>query len=728
MLDRALFLLEAGFHVIPLGGYGETPPDYFIRERFDGDVDKARRQWPKSPRCSWKAFQLEAPTEQTVRHWWGMWPNANIGIATGSLVVVDGDSAESVEWIRKNLTPTPWRVKTGNGYHFYYAGNPALDIRNTADPLTKIDTRGTGGYVVAGGSRHFNGTVYEDELPDDMGSVALCDLPTLTAEDLAKIESFKHKSMGEASAVHPKQGQGNLVGFDARRYNTAATGEPVLEGGRNNAAASLTGKYLQQGLSLRDTQKLLMEWNNSNVAPLSEPELTTTIASVAKTHLSNNPLSTIPLISPTTQPVIHRRKVMVFPNHLISVPGLVGDVARYINHTSIKPQPILALGAALAFCGTIMGRKVRTRTDLRTNIYVIGVADSGSGKETARRAIKRLLQDANRMSMIGAEDLASDAGLFGAVYCEPSCLLLLDEVGRFWKAVTAPNAPQYKVDVATALMRFFGTADSTFPEKRKAEHGENPMRIIIQPNVCMYGTTVPGRMFESLKIADVTDGFMPRILMLHSETPDPMPQIPGDRTPDPGLIDVIRMWIARPVNAYTTGNNLADLVPNPLYVDASPEAEQQFDAFEAKNRDRRTATRGTGIDAMWARAIEHARRLALIVACGRDFDSPIIQVDDATWGCELVTAVFNRSISEIDSRVSENEQESTLKMISDYLADAGSVARSTLLRKFRNVKTTEMNAHLGRLQETDQISVALAEKAEAAAGRPALMVTWLGKE
>lgn len=69
-----------------------------------------------------------------------------------------------------------------------------------------------------------------------------------------------------------------------------------------------------------------------------------------------------------------------FPSHLLSVPGLIGDVAAYIHNTARYAQPILALAAAIAAAATFMGRKVRTETDLRTNIYILGVAEAGAGK------------------------------------------------------------------------------------------------------------------------------------------------------------------------------------------------------------------------------------------------------------------------------------------------------------------------------------------------------------
>src|SRR3989442_14036627 len=205
MLERALELLEKGLHIFPLGAYGEDPPEYFVKERFNGDLEKARPQWPKQPRIGWKPFQMAAPTEQTVRAWWTRWPTANIGIACGSLVVVDADSAESAAWCKENLPPTPWRVRTAKGCHLYFRANPDCEIRNSVDPLAKIDTRGMGGYVVAGGSRHHSGSFYENEIDPTVSHIAVSDLPMLTREHLDAIYAYRTANMATR----------NLAGFDA---------------------------------------------------------------------------------------------------------------------------------------------------------------------------------------------------------------------------------------------------------------------------------------------------------------------------------------------------------------------------------------------------------------------------------------------------------------------------------------------------------------------------------
>ena len=78
---------------------------------------------------------------------------------------------------------------------------------------------------------------------------------------------------------------------------------------------------------------------------------------------------------------------------ILNAPGLVGLVAKYINEVSYKEQPILAMAGAIVFTGAIYGHKLRTRSDLRTNIYVFSLAESGAGKEGARQAIKKLFDN-----------------------------------------------------------------------------------------------------------------------------------------------------------------------------------------------------------------------------------------------------------------------------------------------------------------------------------------------
>jgi putative DNA primase/helicase len=56
----------------------------------------------------------------------------------------------------------------------------------------------------------------------------------------------------------------------------------VGEGGRNVGAAKLAGHYLGRGLGLDETRELLRSWNAKNDPPMSDEELETTLASIAR--------------------------------------------------------------------------------------------------------------------------------------------------------------------------------------------------------------------------------------------------------------------------------------------------------------------------------------------------------------------------------------------------------------------------------------------------------------
>ena len=91
------------------------------------------------------------------------------------------------------------------------------------------------------------------------------------------------------------------------------------------------------------------------------------------------------------QPVTPAPRPYRVPPELLEVDGALQLFVDYATATAVSPQPFLALGAALCLVGAVAGRRYRTPTDLRSNLYAIGIADSGGGKDHARRCAKRAL-------------------------------------------------------------------------------------------------------------------------------------------------------------------------------------------------------------------------------------------------------------------------------------------------------------------------------------------------
>lgn len=142
-LEAALQHAKRGWAVFPLVPRGKTPlvPTGFKAASKDADVIEA---------------------------WWKKWPDANIGIATGSasgLVVLDFDLKSGgvgtfQELVHAQMLPETFEVSTGGGgVHLYYS-RPDFAVGNKQGLRPGMDVRGDGGYVVAPGSIHESGIPY----------------------------------------------------------------------------------------------------------------------------------------------------------------------------------------------------------------------------------------------------------------------------------------------------------------------------------------------------------------------------------------------------------------------------------------------------------------------------------------------------------------------------------------------------------------------------------------
>ncbi|EXG84088.1 bifunctional DNA primase/polymerase family protein [Clostridium sp. ASBs410] len=119
-------------------------------------------------------FKDASKDQQHIDQWWSRWPDANIGIATGSvsggLVVIDLDIDDTKgidgrvtlrEWEAQHgkLPDDTWVAITGRGGCHYFYHDTSI-VRNRTGIYKGIDVRGEGGYIVAPPSVHPNGNTY----------------------------------------------------------------------------------------------------------------------------------------------------------------------------------------------------------------------------------------------------------------------------------------------------------------------------------------------------------------------------------------------------------------------------------------------------------------------------------------------------------------------------------------------------------------------------------------
>ena len=112
-----------------------------------------------------------------IRRWWTMWPQANVGIATGAgsgLVVLDEDTYKGGDQSRLELehaySPLPETILslTGGGGVQYFFSHPGRHVKNGVESLGPgLDIRGDGGYIIAPPSLHASGRRYAWEVIHD---------------------------------------------------------------------------------------------------------------------------------------------------------------------------------------------------------------------------------------------------------------------------------------------------------------------------------------------------------------------------------------------------------------------------------------------------------------------------------------------------------------------------------------------------------------------------------
>ncbi len=402
------------------------------------------------------------------------------------------------------------------------------------------------------------------------------------------------------------------------------------------------------------------------------------------------------------------------PPALDRLDGVLGLMVRHIVATAIRPQPWLAVGAALAALGTLMGRKVCTASNLRTNLYVLGLAESGGGKDHARKVIKELLFKAGLADHLGGERIASGAGLITALTRQPASLFQIDEFGKFTANVADKRrAPKHLSEIWDLFTELATSAGTTFFGAEYADQRERPRQDIIEPCASIHGVSAPGPFWEALKSGSLQDGSLARFLVFRSE--DDIP----DRNRRPAaladfpanLLEAVQSVAA--VGADQPRGNLAGIgapgvKPAPLTVPMDAEATAIFDALDDEMTLRQRAAIGSDQSAALARVWENSAKVALIKAVSANPRAPVIRGVDAQWAREVVDHCVATLLIQAERHLANNETERCTKRILEVVRAAGhgGIRQRDLTRKLQFIEPKVRRELIADLIESEQLVAA----------------------
>ncbi len=177
MLRAALWYARRGHAVFPLHS-----------------VDRTGRCTCGEPSCGGRAAKhprtrsglLEATTDSAqIERYWRRWPDANIGLRTGAIAVVDidprngGDDGLGELEHQAGKFPETVTVSTGGGgLHFYFTSPGGVSSRTNLGGFAGVDLKAEGGYVVAPPSLHASGRRYGFDAVFHLAHVPMVPLPT----------------------------------------------------------------------------------------------------------------------------------------------------------------------------------------------------------------------------------------------------------------------------------------------------------------------------------------------------------------------------------------------------------------------------------------------------------------------------------------------------------------------------------------------------------------------
>jgi hypothetical protein len=228
VIAEALKLAQLGWSLIPLKPYS------------------------KEPLVPWKALQKRKLTEPEIAGLLEQYPDANIGVVTGTISRIFVLDADAPEVVKRWGTPETPIAETSRGRHYYYQ-LPDSAVPSIVGVADGVDIKAEGGYVVAPPSVHPSGRCYQWVIPP------------------RGLDPF-----GAEPAPPPAWLMELLSKHRARSGTLARIVQGVPQGQRNISSAALIGKLL--GCLPQDDWEsiawpLAAAWNARNSPPLPDREL-----------------------------------------------------------------------------------------------------------------------------------------------------------------------------------------------------------------------------------------------------------------------------------------------------------------------------------------------------------------------------------------------------------------------------------------------------------------------
>ena len=400
------------------------------------------------------------------------------------------------------------------------------------------------------------------------------------------------------------------------------------------------------------------------------------------------------------------------PEELMHVPGFVDLLAEHTLGCAPYPNRALAFAGALAMLSHLTGRNFRDSRNLRTNVYLLALAESGVGKDFPRKVNMTLATELNVMGGM-ADRFASAEGLEDALLVRPCSFFQVDEVDTLFASL-AEHGDSAMEKIYGALLQFATSADTTYAMRKKAiqqaggkagKFDKIRARGIREPHLTLLGTAIPKYLFSAVSERALENGLLSRCLVLEAgergKAGTPHFQPFGEE-----LMAMARHFVSLGGFEGLDLENLDEEPPpyvEPYTVTETAEATTARDRVIAACEELYAAAKTTAEKALWSRGAEKTSRLALLYALSASPTDPLITEGAVDWAWAVVSHLTKRILFQASIYIHDNEFDALRQKAIRIIRDYGGTMNHGMLLRYMHVDADTLRKVIDTLVQSELV-------------------------
>ena len=709
---------ESGFHIFGLyGGDAEghclcgnpNCKNAFKHPRTNG--------WQKTP--LWSDDQLD------VMYDMGQFDTGFGVVVRDNLFVVDVDPRnggfESAERLPVSLRDTcTFIVATGGGgFHYYYRLPDGVSLMYKHNDYEGIEFK-TSGYVVGYGSIHASGAMYEVE----KGSLdTIGEAPQELIDLLQKKGSFKAELDGAEIEVTDTEIEEMLNHIDPDvDYETWIRIGMAIHHTMNGDGFALWDAWSSKGSKY---QREIMDYKWHSFGKSSS------VVSLGTIKYYATEAGYVESVTFDAEPEVTESSDSIDLSHidLMRPPGLVGELASWINMQCRYPRERLAVASALMAVGNLAGVKYKDgHYGATTNLFTFCVAGSATGKDDVMSAMFDAMISAGMTDAFNGT-IKSEQEIVRAMIEVPEACFVIDEVGILLSKInnaSKKGGSSYLEGIIGMLMQAYSKCDKRMPlsfdvrkdarervikelaaiqkamdaNERYDQDRLDELTMMLddlryglnKPFLSLIGFTTPVTFNSVVNYEQATNGFIGRSLVVQEKETNPKR---NKRYQPCDMPMPLQMALAQLHDGAKRGSTKIGI---PTTDDGIALLEAIYDELH----EQAETMKATGLEAIARRAFELVLKVSIVCAVSEGLRT----VQHIEWAYAYVQADIANKVNLAAANIAQEykaNDEALMRKVINQLDEDDGLTQGVLVNRMRPYKRDDIIAALNKLEEAEII-------------------------